>query len=897
MARIKKFNSIIICLLTIACIACQKAPYSNLYKDLPFEMDKVGIPDIPSYKVNIEDFGGKGDGIIDNTEAFEKAITHLNEKGGGHLIIPKGVWSSGPIELKSNIDLHLEDLAVIVFNPDLDKYPIIATSFEGLDTKRCKSPLSAFGAKNISITGKGVIDGSGEYWRPLKKNKVGSSMWKAQLAKGGFLNEKGDYWMPSETYVRGEELSDRNLNVPVGEFDDEFWESIKAFLRPVMVSLVECENVYLSGVTFQNSPAWNIHPLLCKNVLIDNIIVRNPSYSQNGDGIDIESCENFVLVNSSFDVGDDGICVKSGKDEDGRKRGVPTKNLIVDNCTVYHGHGGFVVGSEMSGGVENVKVSNCKFLGTDVGLRFKSKRGRGGVVKNIYIDNIFMKDIVTETLLFDLYYGGMSAVETLEKGIEVKDLEAKEVDETTPEFRDIYIEDIVCKGCGRAMYFNGLPEMPVKNINVKNCTITSKKGIEICESEDVTLTNVKVYPESGDPIKDYHVKNLNIINPEEKHEEYSLKMLNSEMQRCPNAAELDGMEGKLKWNYTTGLELLSFLDVYEKTKDNKILEYVYNWYDSIISEDGTIYSYSIDKHNVDHICPARTLFLLNKYKAQKKFDLAIELIYTQILEQPRTKDGGFWHKDIYPNQMWLDGLYMAQPFYALYAKAKEGIDDYDADSAYKDIAKHFELAYNYCYDPKTELLRHACDASKEMFWCDKTNGQSQHAWGRALGWYTMALVDVIGIITDEKGINDTENLPNVQKEIEILTKLLNVLPKYADNETGMWYQVLDSPEREGNYLEGTCSAMFAYTYLKASRLGIWKDQNYAKNVYKNFIEHFVIQESDGTISINDCCAVAGLGGKNNRSGTFDYYINEKIIKNDCKGVGPFIWASLEYERL
>ncbi|MCF0164200.1 MAG: glycoside hydrolase family 28 protein [Bacteroidales bacterium] len=482
-----------------------KGEFDSLFENLPFEMGMVSRPSIPAFSVSVTDFGGNGNGIFDNTNAFKKAMEHLSSKGGGHLVVPAGIWKTGPIEILSNIDLHIVKDAVIIFDPTRELYPIISTSFEGLDTYRCESPLYAQNAENISITGGGVIDGSGQSWRPVKKAKLTSAQWKEVLARGGVTDEKGSCWYPSEEYIEAEKAADMNV---IPEMTKDLAEKYKDFLRPVMVSLRNCKNVLLEGCTFQNSPAWNIHPLLCTNMIIKDITVRNPWYAQNGDGIDIESCTDVVLVSSTFDVGDDGICVKSGKDEAGRKRGIPTKGLIVSDCTVYHGHGGFVVGSEMSGGVENVKVSNCRFLGTDVGLRFKSKRGRGGVVKNIYINDIYMTDIVTETLLFDLFYGGKSAVEALEDGNGTAPVETIAVDETTPSFRDIYISNIVCNGAGRAMFFNGLPEMPVKNVNVTNCTITSKSGIEICRAEDVTLKNVKVTPEKGEAVIKSEVKNF-----------------------------------------------------------------------------------------------------------------------------------------------------------------------------------------------------------------------------------------------------------------------------------------------------------------------------------------------------------------------------------------------------
>lgn len=283
------------------------------------------------------------------------------------------------------------------------------------------------------------------------------------------------------------------LIVPQNLKTEEEWQSVRHFLRPVMVSFIECKNVWLEGVVFQNSPAWNLHPLMCENVLIENVAVRNPSYAQNGDGLDLESCKNALIVNSSFDVGDDGICLKSGKDEDGRRRARTCENVIVDGCTVYKGHGGFVVGSEMSGGVRNISVSNCQFLGTDVGLRFKSKRGRGGVVENIWIRNISMIDIPTEPVTFNLYYGGKSAVEVLESGevIPVK-VDPMPVDETTPCFRNIHIEYLTCSNARRAMYFNGIPEMPIDGITLKHIRISAKKDAEFYYCTNVHKEDVKI---------------------------------------------------------------------------------------------------------------------------------------------------------------------------------------------------------------------------------------------------------------------------------------------------------------------------------------------------------------------------------------------------------------------
>ena len=464
-------------------------PYKKYTDKLPFQMPEVSAPVIPAYTVNLKKFGAVGDGVTLNTKAFEKAIAALEKKGGGHLIVPAGVWFTGPIVLKSNIDLHLEVGAVIQFSGDESLYPVIQTSFEGLDTRRCQSPLSANGAVNISITGKGVIDGNGQFWRPVKKGKMTEGQWKEVLERPGGVESKKGYWVPNQAYADAEKSA--NMNVPKASTDEE-WNRVKRFLRPVMVSLVNCKNVLLQGVIFQNSPAWNIHPLMCENIILDDVLARNPFYAQNGDALDLESCKNALIVNSKFDAGDDGICIKSGKDKDGRRRGRPCENVVVDGCTVFAGHGGFVVGSEMSGGVRNILVENCQFLGTDVGLRFKSTRGRGGIVENIFIDNVSMTDIKTDAITFNMYYGGKSVAEMLADGDNPDNVTKQPVTEETPIFRHIDIKNIVCNGAGRAMEFNGLPEMPINGIRLQNINIVAKSDAVFNNCQDIKQRNVHI---------------------------------------------------------------------------------------------------------------------------------------------------------------------------------------------------------------------------------------------------------------------------------------------------------------------------------------------------------------------------------------------------------------------
>lgn len=452
----------------------------DLYEALPFDMPVVQRPSFPDYQVDIRDFGAKADGETLNTEAINNAIKAVSEKGGGKVVIPEGLWLTGPVVLQNNVNLHVEKNALVLFSGDADLYPLVRTSFEGLDMLRCQSPISAMNAENIAITGHGVLDGSGDSWRPVKRNKMTDGQWKSLLKSGGVVDESGKVWYPNEGALKASILTGIKEK---REISDSEWEGMKRWLRPVLLSIVKSKRVLLEGVTFRNSPSWCLHPLSCEDLTLNGVKVFNPWYSQNGDALDVESCKNVVVTNSLFDAGDDAICIKSGKDADGRRRGEPCENVLVKNNTVLHGHGGFVVGSEMSGGVRNVYVADCTFIGTDVGLRFKSTRGRGGVVENVYVDNINMINIPGDALIADLYYAVKDA-----PGAPVP-----AVTEETPSFKNIHISNISCKGAGRAMFLNGLPEMPIENFSVRNMRITdAQKGAFINKVAGVTLENIEI---------------------------------------------------------------------------------------------------------------------------------------------------------------------------------------------------------------------------------------------------------------------------------------------------------------------------------------------------------------------------------------------------------------------
>lgn len=459
----------------------------------------------------ITKYGAKADGITLNTKSINDAIDACNKKGGGIVVVPSGLWLTGPIVLKSNVNLHLKRNAILQFTKDFNQYPLVEGNWEGLPQMRNQSPVSASNATNIGITGYGTIDGSGEAWRMVKKDKLTESHWKKLLASGGTLSADKKTWYPSEKSLKGSLL--KNPGQISSEKTQSYYEDVKDFLRPNLLVLANCNKILLEGVTFQNSPAWCLHPLMSRNITIRNIYVKNPWYAQNGDGLDLESCSNVLVENSVFDVGDDGICIKSGRDAEGRKRAMPTQDVIIRNCTVYAAHGGFVIGSEMSGGAKNIWVDDCTFIGTDIGLRFKTTRGRGGIVENIFINNIIMKDIIGEAILFDMYYAAVDPIPAAGEKREPPKVEEKPVSEETPQFRNIYINNVVANGAEKGIFVRGLPEMNVRNIVMQNMVIQADHGLDMTEGSGIVLRNVTLHTKQTDPVLNIHnSNNIQLVN-------------------------------------------------------------------------------------------------------------------------------------------------------------------------------------------------------------------------------------------------------------------------------------------------------------------------------------------------------------------------------------------------
>lgn len=444
---------------------------------------EVKVPAFPDRVVYVNNYGAKPysftiDDAIKNADSINRAIRYISEKGGGVVVIPEGIWYTGPIELCSDVNLRIETNAVLKFSKSKEQYPLIATNYEGQECIRTISPISADNAINIAITGKGYVDGSGDLWRPVKQFKMTEKQWAKLLEKGQYIidTREGGIWMPTETAYKGNEaniqLKDDNALERAADYYD--------FYRPVMVSLKHSRRILLEGVTFMNSPAWCIHPYFCKNLTVHNIKVCNPYYAQNGDGIDVESCNKVHIYDCLFETGDDAICLKSGKNAEARQIEGPCQNIYIHDCTVNEGHGGFVVGSEMSRGVNNVLVENCTFLGTDVGARFKSAMGRGGTVEDILIRDINMVGVKEQALILTMSYvlNSLNRNETI-NGVDESDI---------PHFKNITFENIKCFGAQMAVKIDPIADIPdsIENITIKNSSFTASKENSInCETVNI----------------------------------------------------------------------------------------------------------------------------------------------------------------------------------------------------------------------------------------------------------------------------------------------------------------------------------------------------------------------------------------------------------------------------
>ena len=828
----------------------------NEYKRIE---QSIQLPKIAERQFLITSFGAKTTATAaQNQKAINRVISLVSKKGGGKVIIPKGTWNTGAIELKSHVNLVLEEGATLHFAFEPKLYPLVRTSWEGLACWNYSPCIYAYKATDIAITGKGTIDGGGNndtFWQwngsPRFGYKEGVTKESQKLGSRSKLLKMAEDGVP---------FDERKFGMGYG-------------LRPQLVNMVHCERILIKDVKMINSPFWVIHPLLSKNITVDGVYVWNEG--PNGDGCDPEACENVLIQNCVFHTGDDCIAIKSGRNNDGRLWNQPSKNIIIRNCKMEDGHGGVVIGSEISGGCENVYAENCVMDSPHLEriLRIKTNNCRGGQVQNINMRNVVVGQCKEAVVKINLDY---ERKEICYRGFE-------------PIVNNVNVENVTCQKSNYGVLIIGRDSLEnVYDINIKNCKF-----------DGVVKEPVKITGKTRNVKFDNLVINGSLVlNKEDQpYKNYSEWLTYSEMKRVPHSYLLD-FSSKPKWSYVMGIEMEGMLDTYEHYKEgnNAILDYLKEYPAKMIDEKGNITGYKYEDFNLDNVRTAKFIQRMHNLFPTKGTEKALKTLFKQLQNQPRTKEGVYWHKAIYANQVWLDGIFMGLPFYCNYAV--QTMKPKKAEKYLNDAVDQMVKTDYRTYDEKTQLWKHAWDETHQQFWANKEDGKSQHCWARALGWYVMAMTECLDAMP--------ENYARRQEVNDLLNKAMKSVVKYQDKKTGVWYDVLDV-KSDKNYLESTASSMFAYVLLKGYRKGYLSEEYLKAGVkaYNGILKQFIKVNADKTISLTRCCAVSGLGPgpgpyvkKPNykRDGSFEYYMSEPIRDNDAKGVGPFIWASLEMEQ-
>ena len=862
-------------LCIVALTAQAKGWDDQQYKQIE---QSIRMPQFADKVYDITKYGAKTTNTAaKNQKAIQKAIDKCSKKGGGRVVIPAGQkFLTAAIQLKSGVNLEVQEGAVLEFAFEPELYPIVPTRWEGLDCWNLSPLIYAYQARDIAITGKGIIDGGGtnDTWWPWCGSK------KFGMKEGGIAQNMGARARLLKQAEDGVDMDQRRFGPTDG-------------LRPQMINFNQCEGILIEDVTLLRSPFWVIHPLLSKDITVRGVHINNDG--PNGDGCDPESCDRVLIENCFFNTGDDCIAIKSGRNNDGRQggqgrfAGTPSKNIIIRNSKFNNGHGGVVIGSEISGGCQNVYAENCEMdsPSLDRVLRIKTNSCRGGIIENINMRNITVGQCGEAVLKINTDY---EPREICCRGF-------------YPTVRNVTMENVTCKKSKYGVMIVGYEDpklaYTVNNITVRNCQFDgvynkpiNQKGL----AQDVKYENLMI--------------NGSLVLQEMPYKHYSEWLTYSEMKRVPQSYMLD-FSKKPKWSYVMGIELEGMLDTYLRYGGQDIYNYCKMYTDKMIDEKGNITGYNMLDYNLDNIRTGHFVTRMYQNWPEAKNLLAMQTMMKQLNDQPRTiADKVFWHKAIYAYQVWLDGIFMGLPFRTLTAPITTSAKNKKKGAVtkiYDDAVNQLKITYQRTLDPKTGLNRHAYDETRKAFWSDNETGLSQHCWGRAQGWYSMALIEVLDALP--------EDYARRSEVIDLLQKDLDAILKWQDKKTGLWYQVMDSPEREGNYLESTCSSMFTYVLLKAYRKGYVgeKYRDAGIRAYKSMIEKFIQIHADKTISLTQCCEVAGLGPavtpevesamkrinpkgsvKENRrrDGSYAYYLSEPIRANDAKGVGPFIWASL-----
>jgi len=447
--KIKTLLFICFYIILVKCQFAQTEVYTNPWDQVSVILEKIVIPSFPDKSYDITCYGAVGDGITDCTEAFRSAIIECSNNGGGKVIVPKGVFLTGSIHLLSNVNLTITEKAVIKFSTNPQKYlPVVFTRWEGVECMNYSSLIYAYGQENIAITGSGILDGQGnnENWWSWKGNK--DDGWKE-----GMPNQK-------EGRKKLFEMAENNIPPEKRIFGDGF------YLRPNFIQPYNCKNVSIDGVTFKNSPMWFINPVLCENVTVSNVTVEG--LGPNNDGLDPESSKNVLIKNCYFDTGDDCIAIKSGRNTDGRRVNVPSENIIIQNCIMKEGHGGVVIGSEISGGVINVFAEDCIMSSPNLerAIRIKTNSVRGGTVENVFVRNVKVGEVSEAVVKINFYY------EEGDKG------------EFTPEVKNILIENLESQKSSYAIWIKAYERSPVRKLVLKNCRFGNVANNNIMENVD-----------------------------------------------------------------------------------------------------------------------------------------------------------------------------------------------------------------------------------------------------------------------------------------------------------------------------------------------------------------------------------------------------------------------------
>ncbi|TCT39549.1 glycoside hydrolase family 88 protein [Martelella mediterranea] len=762
-----------------------------------------------------------------NAAAIQNALDTL--PAGSTLFFGAGVWSTGPLFLKSGITLYLAEDAVLYGIADRDQYPILPArhddgrvlgTWEGVAEPCYASVITAIDQKNITITGPGRIDAGGD---------------------------RGDWW----TWHK---------------------ETRNGARRARTLFLSGCENITVTGPTICNSPAWMVHPVFTENMLVADVKIESDPDSPNTDGFDPECCTNVVMRGIHFSVGDDCIAIKAGKRDPKGGLDGPTRNIWIENCFMERGHGGVVVGSEMSGSVSNVTVARCEMRDTDRGFRVKTRRGRGGFVSQILMEDCEMDNVVSPFVMNAFYFCDSDG-----KSDYVQSRDPDAVSDVTPRMSDITMRRVVARNVHTsAAAFYGLPEMPIENVTIEDYTVSyaphaiAQPPVMACQIDPVR--------HAGIIAENASVTATNVVFEREASVEpfYQQALL----RYCDEyARDYEAYKGG-PLCYEDGCLYRGLIALYETTGEKRWFDHLVRLVSAQVDENGVMAGYVLEDFNIDNVLSGRALVWLARNSEDQRYKKAADTLVEQLKKHPRTKEGPHWHKHRYPEQVWLDGLYMGLPFKLEYGLA------FDVPHLIEEAADELLAGLDVTYDPESRLYRHAYDSARVQPWADSQTGQAPAHWSRAIGWAAMALVDII------------ENLPDGEKRNRLIARWAALAGQLGGMTTadGRWLQVTDKPEMGGNYAESSATAMFAYAYMKSRRLGLaGVDAAIGDQAFETLVRKAFETDESGRRVLGKIVCVAGLGafGGVIRDGTPGYYLTEAIRADDIKGVGPFMMGFAE----